>query len=133
MAKNKKCENCETLNEQDSKFCEKCGNSLNSEPRYDMVNKVNCPFCGKKMPITAGKCNHCGEWVDPSKDKSHEVEIALGYLVSILFGWLGLIPAIYLLTCDSPRAKKHGKITLVVSLLLGLLMTPMWITFLLLL
>ncbi|MCL2116524.1 MAG: zinc ribbon domain-containing protein [Methanobrevibacter sp.] len=128
MVELKECGNCGTLNEQDSKFCEKCGNALNLEktlePKPNRINQIDCPFCGQKIPMNAGKCDHCGEWVDPSKDDSHNSMILLGYVISVLFGWFGLIPAIYLMTCDSPSANKNGKIQVVISLISGLI----WMT-----
>ncbi|KZX16722.1 double zinc ribbon [Methanobrevibacter cuticularis] len=124
MAKTKKCMDCGTFNEQDSKFCEKCGNSLNqndtTKPQESTVNMIDCPFCGQKIPMNSEKCSHCGEWLDPSKDNPHGVSIVLGYIISI-FGWLGLIPAIYLLTRVSSSAKKHGVIQLVLSIIFGFL------------
>jgi len=136
MTENKKCENCGTLNEEDSEFCGNCGNPLNFEklitPEHNMTNRDFCPFCGQKISMNTEKCEYCGKWVDSSKKDSHNVIIFLGYVFSLLFAIIGLIIAIYLLSRDSSRNKKHGTVILVITLvnmILGAIMGYMGLIF----
>ena len=65
MVKTKKCENCKTLNEENSKFCSKCGKSLNTkkstELESNLGNKIICPFCRAENDKNVVFCGNCGE------------------------------------------------------------------------
>ena len=144
MTKTKKCENCGTLNELGSAYCEKCGNSLygikKNENKPDTVNQVNCPYCGLKIPTNVSKCGHCGEWIDRSKSNT---PIIIGYIVTFLgiainmFAYvphpggymivciLTLLPPLvvtsYLLTRKDSKNKKHGIVLLVILIIFSIL------------
>ena len=144
MAKTKKCENCGTLNELGSAYCEKCGTSLYQNTKQttkNTINKINCPFCGQKIPMNSEQCNYCGEWIDPSAAPNTEM-IILGY-VSIFITFIlssffvsaahgpnnvffsfaipfifPLIIILYLITRKNPKLKKHGVILLIIWIIL---------------
>lgn len=145
MAKIKKCSNCGVFNEQDSKFCEKCGNKLYMEKeiknKSSIVNKINCPFCGSEIPASVKKCSNCGEWIK-THDRGNNFPIILGYasiliafILSIilymgssnpteaLLGFaipfiLPLIITLYLITRKDPKTRKHGIILLIIWIIL---------------
>lgn len=48
MVRTKKCKDCGTFNEHDSKFCEKCGNSLNSKKQNNSNNNNSLDFIEEK-------------------------------------------------------------------------------------
>ncbi len=128
MEKTSKCLKCGTLNEEDSKFCVNCGVIMKSDESPE--NNVTCPYCGSSIPSNASKCKNCGEWINESmKPSNHNLAIVLGYIFTLLGGWIGLIIALYLLTRDDPNAKKHGGIQLVISVIwiLLMLLTICWI------
>jgi len=88
-----------------------------------------CIFCGKEIKFGAIKCKYChnflrnpkSEDLDLNQDvggESHTVAIVLGYIFCFLGGLIGLIISLYLLTRDSEDAKKHGKIQLVLLVLM---------------
>lgn len=104
------CNKCGTANRIDSKFCSKCGVILNNA-EYQI-----CPHCNFQLPINAKRCTHCGKMINQSED--HEIVIILGYICSVLFSLVGLVFAIYLITRDDEKAKKHGLIQLVISIVL---------------
>src|SRR5919198_1024430 len=45
-----KCPNCQTVNPDDAKFCENCGNAL----------EKLCPNCGKPVSPNSKFCRNCG-------------------------------------------------------------------------
>jgi len=45
------CQNCQTLNDADAKFCNECGETL----------KMSCPKCGSQNDADAKFCDQCGE------------------------------------------------------------------------
>lgn len=99
-----------------------------------------CPSCGEELVDSAKFCKSCGKNLeDPRFDpnanpqikkqqvqlqtteKSHTIAIVLGYILAVFISLLGIIISIYLLTRDSVRAKKHGKIILIVSVIFWVL------------
>lgn len=109
-----KCLNCETLNDVNSKFCVNCGGILKT---VSSDNRL-CPYCGSSIPANASKCKNCGEWINKKmKPSEHNLAIVLGYIFTLLGGWIGFIIAIYLLTRDDSRARKHGGIQLLISVI----------------
>ncbi len=46
-----KCSKCQSENEKEYKFCLKCGEKL----------KLQCPQCGKTLPVLAEFCHECGQ------------------------------------------------------------------------
>ncbi|MDR2966830.1 MAG: zinc ribbon domain-containing protein [Methanobacteriaceae archaeon] len=142
------CPKCGSTNPFESKFCIYCGSTLASElddgnnnidqknipvtNQANHLNEVNCPYCGESINATAEKCKHCGEWVRKRQSQiynqyddgqTHTIAIVLGYIFTFLGGLIGLFIAIYLLTRNNENAKDHGKIQLV----LFVIMTILWI------
>lgn len=144
MARIKKCEKCGSFNEQDSEFCEKCGNSLKSKniekSNQNDNNKSKCPFCGLEIPPNVSKCGHCGEWIDKSKNNT---PIIIAYVVTflgiainmftyvpnpgayIIMCILTLLPPFvvtgYLLTRKESKYKKHGVVLLIILIIFVIL------------
>ena len=89
-----------------------------------------CPKCGEKLVDEAKFCKNCGEDIadaapaanvvqTPESEPSHTFAIVLGYVFAILIPLIGIIISIYLLTRrESARATKHGKIILILSVVL---------------
>lgn len=71
-----------------------------------------CTNCGSQIDVNAELCPQCGVMV--AKKESHTISIVLGYIFSILGGWIGLILAIYNISRDDEKAKLHGKIQLAI-------------------
>lgn len=146
------CTQCGNELNDDSKFCSKCGfstdptnnqnnyqNNQNQSNQQFTSNQENpqamgpCSKCGQLVPFNSPTCNFCGQTNPTTPKEDHTVAIVLGYIFSIFGGWIGFIIALYLLTRDDPSAKKHGVIQLVISIVIGLIVLFMivsWITFL---
>jgi hypothetical protein len=57
-----KCQKCNTENQEGARFCEKCGNVLNT-PKITNRSTENlnfCPDCGKPIEVQAEFCANCG-------------------------------------------------------------------------
>ena len=93
-----------------------------------------CPECGEELLDNAKFCKNCGAQIDsgaaeanvqqtqtyapPVEEKNYTLAIVLGYICAILIPIIGVIIAIYLLTRkDSEKASLHGKIMLVVAII----------------
>ena len=66
-----KCPKCRFENSEESRFCLECGERLD----------LQCPHCGKGLPLLAKFCNHCGQTITfPPSPKistlSHEDQIS---------------------------------------------------------
>ena len=66
-----KCPKCRFENSEGSKFCLECGDHLD----------LQCPHCGKDLPLLAKFCNHCGQTIaSPPSPRtstlSHEDQIS---------------------------------------------------------
>ena len=85
-------------------FCRKCGSELKE-------GEVFCGTCGTKV-------GDVGIEKTAEEKYPHLLATVLGYIFGILGGWLGLIFGIYLLKKDHPRAKFHGKIILVITIVM---------------
>ena len=59
----KTCENCATENNDDSKFCSNCGESLKSGDE----TKRFCSTCGSEVPLGSNFCISCGAEVSTGK------------------------------------------------------------------
>ncbi|MCL2156552.1 MAG: zinc ribbon domain-containing protein [Methanobrevibacter sp.] len=90
-----KCENCETLNDENSKFCEKCGNLLNpkeiSKTTNNTNNIINCPFCGQQIQMNSKKCIYCGEKLSTPVGIKNSAPLKL----AIVGGFLVIISVIF--------------------------------------
>ena len=97
-----------------------------------------CPSCGEELIDSAKFCKNCGCNLDnmsgpinshqqntqqfmEASEKSHTFAIVAGYVLAIFIPLFGLIAAIYLMTRDSPNAKKHGKYVLIVTVAIWVL------------
>ena len=106
------------------KFCDKCGNELKNE------NAKFCDKCGAEVKISSNQsnggttnvggvvvCSHCGQTTSMglthcekcgSSLEDNTIAVIVGYIVSFILPLIGLIPAIYLLTRESGKAKTQG-------------------------
>lgn len=118
------CSYCgERLEDETSKFCSKCGKSLDSTGNQTqqtvqsntMFGQMNCPFCGKNIPITTPNCPFCGNVVNA---KSYKVAIIIGYVGTLIIPLIGIIDGIYLLTRDNQEVHKHGIIMIMESIIM---------------
>ena len=106
------------------------GKSLNS---YLVCNK-----CGGYYELQSGespkdfdtKCECGGHLVQSTSDslvsygdeyKDYGTAIAVSYVLLIFGGIPGVIAGIYLITRDNERARRHGKIVIVIGLVIGLI------------
>lgn len=97
-----------------------------------------CPSCGEELVDNAKFCKSCGinlETMEENRyshqentrqfieatEKSHTAAIVIGYILAILVPLLGLIVAVYLLTRDESKAKRHGKYILIVTVIVWIL------------
>ena len=63
------CPKCKTSNPEGSRFCLKCGASL--EAKLDLI----CPSCGTKLPNLASYCNSCGTELTGVSDPDREIHL----------------------------------------------------------
>ena len=59
-----KCPNCQTVNPEDFRFCQECGQKL-AKPQF-------CPSCGNPNPKESKFCSECGHsfQTDPANNKA---------------------------------------------------------------
>ncbi len=94
---------------------------------------MRCPNCGAEVKPGDIFCSECGtkmgvEYKEVSEGNPHMVATVLGYIFGFLGGWLGFVFGVYLLTRDHPRAKFHGKVILVLTVV----MIVLWVSIVLL-
>lgn len=84
-----------------------------------------CIKCGAELKRGENFCSSCGTRISeigPEKATEvkypHQVATVLGYIFGFLGGWLGLAFGIYLLQREHPRAKYHGKIILIITVVM---------------
>lgn len=117
----KNCPNCGKNVVLQSKFCDSCGNPL---IEGIVKPKTICKFCGSEIPTGAQKCMRCGEWVDKKvEDSRYNGIIAVGYIFTLLGGWIGFIIALYLITRDNKKARKNGYIMLIIALVIAIIVS----------
>lgn len=128
----KYCDKCGAELNDNVKFCDKCGaevkinNNSNAKPTVGGV--VICPHCGQTTPMGQNICEKCGNSVE-----DNTTAVIAGYIVTLLVGFFGIIPGIYLLTRTNPKSKTQGLILTVISILwlLSSFVFQSWIAFIL--
>ena len=92
----------------------------NNHTRKDYIRQkstTTCPYCLEEIYRGSIKCKHCNEWLngkEKAEKKVSQVTIVLGYIFSLLGGWLGLAIALYLVSRKEKRAQKHGGVMLLI-------------------
>lgn len=113
------CDKCgNELKNENVKFCDKCGAkiSINKTDESEIPESgIICPHCGKTSPIGQPNCSNCGGEIEL---ENNVVAVAVGYIVIWILNFLGIIPAIYLLTRRNKKSKTQGVILLIISILL---------------
>lgn len=97
-----------------SKFCPNCGEELIDNARF-------CKNCGANLENISNPNTANTNFQVPVVEKDHKAAIIIGYILAILIPLFGLIVSIYLITRDSPKAKKHGKYILALTLVIWFL------------
>lgn len=64
------CDKCNTVNNDNAKFCKRCGNALVHVQEHGNVGK-RCPNCGIEVSETATFCKRCGYKLDESDQSSY--------------------------------------------------------------
>lgn len=104
------CDKCGAeLKNDDARFCDKCGaevktiSNQSSSGTTTVGGAVICPHCGQTTPMGLTYCEKCG-----SSLENNTTAVIVGYIVTLLVPLIGLIPAIYLLTRNTGKAKTQG-------------------------
>ncbi len=116
------CDKCgHQLKNENAKFCDNCGSEIKTSQNQNNTNtnvpETFCPRCGQATPFGQTNCMNCGA---PIQVEDNTLAVAVGYIITFLISILGLIPAIYLLTRNSGKAKTQGLwliITIVIEIL----------------
>ena len=99
--------------EPEQRFCIKCGAELRRGENF-------CSSCGTRV-------GEIGLEKATEVKYPHQLATVLGYVFGFLGGWLGLVFGIYLLTREHPRAKYHGKIVLIVTVIMIIFWMFVWL------
>lgn len=97
-----------------SKYCPKCGEELVDEAKF-------CRNCGTSLEVIPDPQQNYNNFQAPAVENDHTAAIVIGYILAILIPLFAIFMAIYLLTRDSAKAKKHGKYMIVVALVIWFL------------
>ena len=97
-----------------SKYCPKCGEQLIDDAKF-------CKNCGASLEGIPDPHQFNNNFQVPVVEKDHTAAIVIGYILAVLIPLFGIIIAIYLLTRDSQKAKKHGKYVIVVAVVVWFL------------
>ena len=128
------CDKCGAeLKNDNVKFCDKCGaevkaNNNNSNAGTTVGGVVICPHCGQTTPMGQTICAKCG-----SSLENNTTAVIVGYIVTLILGFFGIIPGIYLLTRNNGKAKTQGLILTIISILwvVVALVFQSWVTYIL--
>lgn len=97
--------------------CNKCGGYYELQPGESPRDfSLECECGGHLVQSTS---NSLTSYEDEYKD--YGTAIAVSYVLLIFGGIPGLIGGLYLITRDNERAKLHGKIIIVIGLVIGLI------------
>lgn len=115
------CDKCGAeLKNENAKFCDKCGAEVkvttNQNNAINYGGVIVCPRCGQTTPMGMTHCEKCGS---PFEDNTKAVIV--GYILTFIFPLLGLIPAIYLLTRNTGKAKTQGVLLIGINILIFLI------------
>ena len=126
------CPGCGKETKEDQVYCEKCGYKLPQQ--IAAVEQKYCQKCGAELTKEEQFCSTCGTRIGGGDSESvtevkypHTLATVLGYIFGFLGGWLGLVFGIYLLTREHPRAKYHGKIVLIVTVIMIIVWMIIWL------
>ena len=110
------CDKCGAeLKNNNVNFCDKCGAEVKTDNNTNAETSgwvILCPHCGQATPIGQTNCVKCGS----SLVEEHTTAVIVGYIVTLIFGILGIIPGIYLLTRNNGKAKTQGLILIIISI-----------------
>ncbi|MCE5214448.1 MAG: zinc ribbon domain-containing protein [Methanobacterium sp.] len=114
------CPACGSKNDDEAKFCKKCGEDF-SNLGSNRLNAIDrCPYCAEEISPAAKKCKHCGEWLDKKTrnqdTNDYSLAILLGIIFTILGGIIGLIISLYLISRNDKRAQNAGIVLLIVNI-----------------
>ena len=97
-----------------SKYCPKCGEQLIDDAKF-------CKNCGASLEGMPNPQQNINNFQVPAVENDHTAAIVIGYILAVLIPLFGIIMAIYLITRDSQKAKRHGKYMIVVALIVWFL------------
>lgn len=126
------CPRCGKEIDEAAVYCTKCGYKL--PQKNTEVEQRFCPKCGAEVRKEENFCSSCGTRIgEISPEKAtevkypHQLATVLGYIFGFLGGWLGLVFGIYLVTREHPRAKYHGKIILIITVVMIIFWMFVWL------
>lgn len=125
------CDKCGAeLKNNNVNFCDKCGAEVKTDHNTNAETSsgaILCPHCGQATPIGQTNCVKCGS----SLVEEHTTAVIVGYIVTLIFGILGVIPGIYLLTRNNGKAKTQGLILIIISIfrLFAVFSLQLWATY----
>jgi len=127
------CPRCGNETKENQVYCENCGYKLLEKTAG--VEQRFCLKCGAELRKQDEFCSSCGTRIGEisleeatKAEYPHQVATVLGYISGFLGGWLGLVFGIYLLTRKHPRAKFHGKVVLIISVIMIFFVIDYWLT-----
>lgn len=146
----RRCPQCGSTSDDVYGFCVKCGYEF---PKIE-TNPQTCPLCGFENPDEADFCVKCGtplllknqmennsyinpivikrtsdgDEVKPKRSRLDTILVYMGYIFSILGGFVGLIIAIYLSTRKDPGLRRHGHVQLAIFIFYIALIAVLYMT-----
>ena len=113
------CAKCGVENPDEANTCRMCGNTLGTGMRH-------CVSCGRSIDWNVNVCPYCGHdfrivMQDAAKKTMSTGIKVLLYIVSILIPIAGIVIGIVFLLRDDPEEKRVGKICIILSIVMTLL------------